>query len=415
MHEYIFSKALKDPEYRRLSLIQDSFDEKSKKHLRKSGLKKGLDCMEVGVGTGSLATWMKEEVGEEGSVLAVDLDTRFIQEDAVYTVLEGDFLDLDIKGSFDLIHLRYVLIHNKNATAMISKLYTLLNEGGKLVVEEPDFTLAKWMDAENLDACKRVNNAICKSFENNGLKAHYGSILHLNLKEAGFEIDESLSYLHLCSGREDISTVMALSARALYEAYLGTGACSAEDIESYIHACEDPESLGVYYATVAVIASKKKSSTNEVIGEKEVNNTVPCEGIFQAVEETEILRCFELMHLLRPNLDKESFVQRVKSQMNTGYRLFYMYQESTLVALAGCRLGLNLAWGEHLYIDDLVSAEDKRSQGYGQKILEHLCDFAKENGCKEIHLDSGVQRFGAHKFYLREDFKIASHHFVKGL
>jgi len=29
----------------------------------------------------------------------------------------------------------------------------------------------------------------------------------------------------------------------------------------------------------------------------------------------------------------------------------------------------------------------------------------------QLHLDSGVQRYMAHKFYLREGFIIASHHF----
>lgn len=36
---------------------------------------------------------------------------------------------------------------------------------------------------------------------------------------------------------------------------------------------------------------------------------------------------------------------------------------------------------------------------------------ALATGCEQIHLDSGVQRFAAHRFYLREGFNIASHHF----
>jgi len=36
---------------------------------------------------------------------------------------------------------------------------------------------------------------------------------------------------------------------------------------------------------------------------------------------------------------------------------------------------------------------------------------AHERGCGQVHLDSGVQRFAAHRFYLRNGFDIASHHF----
>ena len=43
--------------------------------------------------------------------------------------------------------------------------------------------------------------------------------------------------------------------------------------------------------------------------------------------------------------------------------------------------------------------------------MDWLKCHARENECEQIHLDSGVQRFPAHRFYLREGFDIASHHF----
>lgn len=410
MKTYTFSSHEKEAEYKRLCQIQDSFDEKSKKHLLKAGLKSGMDCLEVGLGAGSLASWMKEEVGGKGSVLGIDLNIDFIEDDIKFDLLEGDVLELEIKNSFDLIHLRYVLIHNKNSKDIIKKLYGLLRPEGRLVLEEPDFTLAKWIDTKDMDGCKRVNSAICKMFEKKGLKAHYGSIAHLSLEESGFEIDENRSYFHLCSGGEDVAKVMASSARALSNDYLETGICSREDIEAYIQTCEDPASLGVYYSTIALTAVKKEDS-----GKEETIETVQKrnDGIYLAESETEISNCFELMSALRPHLSKEDFIHRVREQMNAGYHLFTMYKGSVLVAISGCKIASNLAWGKHLYIDDLVSLSDQRSLGHGHEILEYLLGFAKEKGCVQVHLDSGVQRYAAHKFYLREGFKIASHHFSK--
>ena len=43
MSQYIFSSQDKEAEYKRLCLIQDSFDEKTQKHLLKAGLKEGMD------------------------------------------------------------------------------------------------------------------------------------------------------------------------------------------------------------------------------------------------------------------------------------------------------------------------------------------------------------------------------------
>jgi len=417
MSEYIFSSEQQEKEYKRLSLLADSFDEKSHKHLLFSGLKEGMKVLEVGLGTGSIASWMSEQVGQSGSVTGVDLRTDYLFDVKEYAVYEGDILDFESSELFDLIHLRYLLIHNQKATQILQKLFTLLKAGGKLVVEEPDFTLAKWIDAKEINACKRVNAAICKMFKDAGLKAYYGSSMHLSLQEVGFEIEESKSYLHLCSGNEAVAEVMKLSSLALEEQYLQTGLCSQEDIQAYRKACEDEGSLAVYYASIAVMASKPDGKSL-VLGHEVLDETGKTikeehkEGILLASQPSQIQICYPLMKLLRPHLSEENFVDGVQEQMQEGYQLFYLCEGSELMSLAGCRISTNLAWGKHLYIDDLVSSEQARSQGHGKAILDYLKRYAKEQGCKAVHLDSGVARFRAHKFYLREGFEISSHHFA---
>ncbi len=66
---------------------------------------------------------------------------------------------------------------------------------------------------------------------------------------------------------------------------------------------------------------------------------------------------------------------------------------------------------KHLHLDDLVTDQPDRSGGYGQQTFDWLVAFAKEKGCKQFHSDCGVQRFGAHRFYLENRMIIASHHF----
>lgn len=416
MQDYIFSSAVKESEYKRLCLIQDSFDSKSHNHLIKAGLRESMDVLEVGLGAGSLASWMSEVVGKKGSVLAVDLNADHVTSQNEYSILEGNILDLDIAKTFDVIHLRYVLIHNPKSKDIIKKLYSLLKPGGKLVMEEPDFTLAKWIDAQSLDGCKRVNSAMCKMFEKKGLKPYYGSVAHLSLEEAGFDVDESKSYLHLCSGGDNVAQLMSLSTQSLQDVYVQTGICSQDDIQAYIQACQDKESLAVYYATIALIASRNDKakeikimpkSNEEVIELKEEYS----DGIYLASSNDEILRCFTLMKELRPELKEENFLSQIKAQIQNGYHLYYFSYAGEIVSLAGCAVRTNLAWGRYLYIDDLISSENNRSNGYGKEILEYVKNFARSEGCEEIHLDSGVQRFGAHKFYLREGFFISSHHF----
>lgn len=73
-----------------------------------------------------------------------------------------------------------------------------------------------------------------------------------------------------------------------------------------------------------------------------------------------------------------------------------------------------LTWSKYAYIDDLVTNCEFRSRGMGRFLINGFKSYAIENGCEQIHLDLSVQRFSVHKFYFRESFKIASHHFSIG-
>jgi GNAT superfamily N-acetyltransferase len=118
------------------------------------------------------------------------------------------------------------------------------------------------------------------------------------------------------------------------------------------------------------------------------------------------------MHQLRPRYSEEELVVKVLRQMKEGYRLAALSDGAgNVVAAAGFRLGENLAWGRYLYVDDLVTDEAARSRGNGQELMDWLVEEARRSTCDELHLDSGVQRFGGHRFYLRYGMDITSHHF----
>jgi GNAT superfamily N-acetyltransferase len=133
--------------------------------------------------------------------------------------------------------------------------------------------------------------------------------------------------------------------------------------------------------------------------------------IFLATSEASIARCFPVIHLLRPHLVESEFVDRIQRQQQQGYQLAYG-EDGGVKAIAGFRISENLAWGKFLYVDDLVTAESDRSKGYGARLFEWLVERAREQGCQRLELDSGVQRFAAHRFYFRQRMEIASYHFT---
>ena len=131
-----------------------------------------------------------------------------------------------------------------------------------------------------------------------------------------------------------------------------------------------------------------------------------------AETESDIARCYPVMVELRPHLNASEFASRVRKQQGTGFQLAYLEEAGEVRAVTGFRYLETLAWGKILYVDDLVAAPAQRSRGHGGQLFDWLVAQAKQNNCDEFHLDSGVQRFGAHRFYLTRRMDIICHHFA---
>lgn len=125
----------------------------------------------------------------------------------------------------------------------------------------------------------------------------------------------------------------------------------------------------------------------------------------------EINACYAVMVHLRPQYAQDAFLTQVQRQMKHGYRLAHLSSAGVVQAVAGFRLLENLAWGRFLYVDDLVTHPDARSQGHGKSLLAWLIEYARHQGCVQLHLDSGAQRKDAHRFYMREGLENTGFHF----
>jgi GNAT superfamily N-acetyltransferase len=132
-----------------------------------------------------------------------------------------------------------------------------------------------------------------------------------------------------------------------------------------------------------------------------------------AESDAEILSCFPIMRHLRNLESAPQFLRQVRAQQVSGYRLAFVTEGGEPLAVAGFRLGENLAWGRHLYVDDLVALPAARSKGGGATLLTWLSQLAESEGAQELHLDSGTDRTDAHRFYEREGLRVSSYHFKR--
>jgi GNAT superfamily N-acetyltransferase len=71
--------------------------------------------------------------------------------------------------------------------------------------------------------------------------------------------------------------------------------------------------------------------------------------------------------------------------------------------------------GHRFYVDDLVTDQAERGQGFGARMLAWCEARARERGCDVFDLESGVQRPRTHRFYFRAGLTIFAFGFTKPL
>jgi len=114
----------------------------------------------------------------------------------------------------------------------------------------------------------------------------------------------------------------------------------------------------------------------------------------------------------------DNLTQRIDHQRATGYRIVAsLDDDGNAAAVAGFRIGENTAWGRFVYVDDLVTRASARGHGHADAVMAWLDTLAREEGCDEIHLDSGVgpDREDAHRFYFRHRMRITAYHFARSV
>jgi GNAT superfamily N-acetyltransferase len=129
-----------------------------------------------------------------------------------------------------------------------------------------------------------------------------------------------------------------------------------------------------------------------------------------------LLPAFNVMRQLRPHLtDARSFAAQVARQHVEGYRLLAASDASSIVGLAGYRTLTNLLYGRLVYVDDLVVDGTLQRGGIGTQLLDAVRQIAREAGCTQFVLDTGLHMPLAQRFYFRNGLLARGMHFVEPL
>lgn len=127
-----------DDEQRRLALIAQCYDPMSIAALRSAGVTAGWHCADVGAGGGSISRWLRDATGDTGRVVAIDLDTRFVEDEPGIEARRCDIMSDDLEpDAFDVVHCRLLLHHLRGKQVeAIRRLASMLKPGGVFLASE---------------------------------------------------------------------------------------------------------------------------------------------------------------------------------------------------------------------------------------------------------------------------------------
>jgi GNAT superfamily N-acetyltransferase len=117
------------------------------------------------------------------------------------------------------------------------------------------------------------------------------------------------------------------------------------------------------------------------------------------LEIDELEQVYPIINQLRTHLSLEEYVLQVKAMISNGYQIICLFEGDNIVSYAGFANLINLYYGNHVWIYDLVTDKEKRGKGYGKLLLSHIEKWAEDNSLSCVALSSGLQRKNSHKFY----------------
>jgi SAM-dependent methyltransferase len=254
---YAFDNALA-VQRQRLDALETLFDPGTIRLLEDRGVAPGWRCLEVGAGGGSIAAWLCDRVMPGGTVLAIDLDTRWVAELAQpnLEVRVHDLLADDLPaGEFDLVHVRLVLAWLQDPRVGVQRLIGALKPGGLLLAEELDFASAvpdARMDPEPRELFERVvraHNAVLA--ERHAFDAFYGRSLAGDLESAGLVDTGAAGRAETWRGGGPGGLIWRLTIAQLRDAIVGSDHLSTTEFDAALALCDHPRLITVSPLMVA--------------------------------------------------------------------------------------------------------------------------------------------------------------------
>jgi ubiquinone/menaquinone biosynthesis C-methylase UbiE len=143
-----------DCEITRLQTQATFFEPITKQTLLNAGLKKDMSCIDIGCGSGSVTRLMADMVGDNGYVVGVDMDNRYLQycnrnisSRQNIEFVHDDICNsrLDINERFDIVYSRFMFHHLSNRREAVRSMKRMTKKGGTIIIQDLDHAPGSWL------------------------------------------------------------------------------------------------------------------------------------------------------------------------------------------------------------------------------------------------------------------------------
>ncbi len=219
----------------RFSALAELYDTTTIQHLERIGVSYGWRCWEVGAGPGSIAQWLLGQVGPGGSVLATDIDTRFLDCSSLPNLIvrRHDIVSDPLPDdTFNLIHARLVLVHLPEREKVLDRIISALKPGGWLLTEEFDsVSQLPAPDRYPWEVLLKSAAALRQVMVERGVNPGFGRALVGHLRARGLENISAEGRLLMSPGKSVGAHLMKANLEQLREAILASGSVTSLEFE----------------------------------------------------------------------------------------------------------------------------------------------------------------------------------------
>ena len=239
---YALAEVALEAERSRLQQLQAINDPATLSRLDAIGVTRGMRCLAIGAGAGSIAWELAERVGPKGAVVAADIDPRFLDDfpGENRSVVTHDLREGPVPpADFHFAHGRAILAHVEDLKTAARHLVESVRPGGWVLCEEPDYGACAPCDPghPHADTFARYLEGVLAG---DRMDPFAGRHVYCALADAGLENLQSSAITEIVCGGSPRARYRRETMENVREMAVGQGSYTEQSFQALLDCLDDP-------------------------------------------------------------------------------------------------------------------------------------------------------------------------------